>query len=193
MPRYTSPSVSPTSRARSPSPTRSRRRSLSTHSKPFPLRASSPAHSDSGKDVLKTSLVFLGVVGAASLAASKYWPKGILYGEKESWAQEAKEEVKHVMHGDKHRDRESRGRPRSAGHGDREMRHRRQPRVEIRDEVIVRRPDGRSMYLDTGWTEQPYDGRRERDRRRIVDTRDSRRSSDEPYYRREHRGLSQFD
>lgn len=34
---------------------------------------------------MKTSLVFLGSVAAATYAAHKFWPKGITYGEKEEW------------------------------------------------------------------------------------------------------------
>ncbi|KAI1861134.1 hypothetical protein JX265_009753 [Neoarthrinium moseri] len=37
---------------------------------------------------MKTSLVFLGSVAAATYAAHKYWPKGITYGEKEEWEEE---------------------------------------------------------------------------------------------------------
>ncbi|KAI1105692.1 hypothetical protein F4804DRAFT_331115 [Jackrogersella minutella] len=100
MPRYaSSPSSAPHAHASS----RSHRSSLSADSEQSRQHWPSSTDSDKGKDVLKTSLVFLGVVGAASVAAAKYWPKGILYGKKESWAQEAKEakeEAKHIMNGD---------------------------------------------------------------------------------------------
>ena len=103
MPRYSySPSLSPKSNRHSGS--HSHHRSLSTDSRYHRRRSPSPTNSDNGKDLLKTSMVFLGVVGAASIAASKFWPKGILYGEKESWAREAKEgldaqERERVSHG----------------------------------------------------------------------------------------------
>ncbi|ETS83414.1 hypothetical protein PFICI_05290 [Pestalotiopsis fici W106-1] len=41
---------------------------------------------------LKTSLVFLGSVAAATYAAHKYWPKGVTYGDKEDW--ELEKEIK---------------------------------------------------------------------------------------------------
>lgn len=37
------------------------------------------------ENVAKTSLVMLGVIGAASLAAHKFWPKGVTYGDKDDW------------------------------------------------------------------------------------------------------------
>jgi hypothetical protein len=40
------------------------------------------------KSALKTSLVFLGAVGAATFAAHKFWPKGVTYGNKEDWEEE---------------------------------------------------------------------------------------------------------
>lgn len=45
---------------------------------------------------LKTSLAFLGAVGAATYVASKYWPKGIIYGDKEEWEKE--DGAKHHHH-----------------------------------------------------------------------------------------------
>lgn len=45
----------------------------------------------------KTSLVMLGAIGAATLAAHKLWPKGVTYGEKEAWESEkdrAKDKLK---------------------------------------------------------------------------------------------------
>ncbi|KAI1409451.1 hypothetical protein F5Y13DRAFT_90365 [Hypoxylon sp. FL1857] len=172
--RYTSSSSS-TSHPRSTS--RSRRKSLSENSGPPRQHWPSPAHSDSGKDVLKTSLIFLGVVGAASVAATKYWPKGILYGEKESWAQEAKEEVKNIIRGDGSDNSEKKSR-RSRGtyHDDQDTSRLPPPRVDVRDEVVVRRPDGRSMYVDTGWIRRLDDGGSDRGGRRIIDRRGDRRS-----------------
>lgn len=41
---------------------------------------------------LKTSLVFLGSVAAATYAAHKFWPKGVTYGDKEDW--ELEKEIK---------------------------------------------------------------------------------------------------
>ncbi|KAI1338268.1 hypothetical protein F5Y15DRAFT_417317 [Xylariaceae sp. FL0016] len=53
-------------------------------------KAVSHSTEDKAKTVLKTSLAFLGVVGAASVVAHKYWPKGVLYGDKEEIATEKK-------------------------------------------------------------------------------------------------------
>ncbi|KAI0834537.1 hypothetical protein F5Y06DRAFT_157045 [Hypoxylon sp. FL0890] len=177
--RYTSPSGAPHSRSTS----RSRRRSSSENSGPQRRRWPSPAHSDSGKDVLKTSLIFLGVVGAASVAASKYWPKGILYSDKESWAQAAKEEVKHIVRGDgSDNSEEHRRRPRGTHHDDHDIRHRPPSRVDIRDEiVVVRRPDGRIIYVDIGWVRSLDEGDSDRGRRRTINRPDARRFSDWPY------------
>ncbi|KAI1477266.1 hypothetical protein F4774DRAFT_411984 [Daldinia eschscholtzii] len=137
MPRYTSPS----SRSQDSTSTSTRRGSQ---------RSRPQEHSDNKEDVLKASLVFLGAVGAASFAASKLWPKGILYGEKESWAQEAKKEVKHAMGKDKPSNRENRGRPQSTGRGNVDQRRQRPPIIETQDGIIITRPGRRSMYVDTG-------------------------------------------
>ncbi|KAI1642476.1 uncharacterized protein F4817DRAFT_320743 [Daldinia loculata] len=145
MPHYTpsSPSPSQTPHPRSSSCSRC---NTSTNTQKGRQRPRSPSHSDKRKDALKTSLVFLGAVGAASLAASKLWPKGILYGEKESWAQEAKEEVKHALGGNKPDNKENRRRTRSVGHGSGGSRRQQLPRVEMRDEIVAERPGHRSMY-----------------------------------------------
>ncbi|KAB5513351.1 hypothetical protein GE09DRAFT_1231975 [Coniochaeta sp. 2T2.1] len=123
MPTYHSPSSSPSrsprssvsppprrrsngarsrSRRRSPSPSssisRSRSRSRSASRSrtqrlrdKFPEDGLSEAKSES---IVKTSLVFLGAVGAATLAAHKFWPKGITYGEKEEWECVEKKKVR---------------------------------------------------------------------------------------------------
>ncbi|KAI6087275.1 hypothetical protein F4821DRAFT_116847 [Hypoxylon rubiginosum] len=197
MPRHRSPSPSPAPQRRSLSRYPQSKRSLSIN--PQPRRrgssSSSESHSDTGKDVLKTSLVFLGAIGAASLAASKFWPKGILYGDKESWAHEAKEHVKHAVgkDGSSHR---SHRRRRSDGHDDHDTRHRR--RAVIRDEVVVTRPDGKRMYVDTGWNRHSYDDESRRSSRsseHIFDARGRERgdSQDDYYEPREARGRSHAD
>ncbi|KAI0105627.1 hypothetical protein F4776DRAFT_668592 [Hypoxylon sp. NC0597] len=178
--RYTSSSPSSVSDPRSTPG--SRRKSFSENSQPPRQRGSSPTHSGDGKNALKTSLIFLGVVGAASVAASKYWPKGIIYGEKESWAQEVKKEVKNIVRGDGSSSSvEQRSRSREARHNNPNTRRGLPPRVDIRDEVVVRRPDGRSMYVNTGWFRCPDDGGSDRGRRRIIDRRGGRRFGESPY------------
>ncbi|KAI1444994.1 hypothetical protein F5Y02DRAFT_142812 [Annulohypoxylon stygium] len=180
MPRYTSssPSISPTTRTYT-SPN-SHRSSLSSDSGPPRQRRPPPAHSDSGKDILKTSLVFLGVIGAASIAASRYWPKGVLYGEKETWAREAKE-VKHIMKGD----RNYRRRSHDIGHGDPEaFRHRRHSHVSMRDEPVAPGPSDRNMYAGPSPTRSDDDGSSQSGRR-VVDPREKRRFNDEPLRSRE--------
>ncbi|KAI1396137.1 hypothetical protein F4819DRAFT_151231 [Hypoxylon fuscum] len=166
MPRHRAPSPAPYSRSASPS----RQRSLSAHPQPKHKTSSSPpAQSDLGNDVLKTSLVFLGAIGAASYAASKYWPKGILYGDKESWAHEVKEGVKHAVgHGDGRSEHRQHRRHRSVGYDDPDTRRRRQARVEVRDEFVATKPDGRKMYVDAGWDRHSGEERNYYDRRRNV-------------------------
>ncbi|OIW22793.1 hypothetical protein CONLIGDRAFT_687208 [Coniochaeta ligniaria NRRL 30616] len=125
MPTYHSPSSSPSrsprssispprrthnrsrSRRRTPSPSssfsRSPSRSRSRSSSPSrtkKLRSKLPSDglSDSkSESIVKTSLVFLGAVGAATLAAHKFWPKGITYGEKEEWECERKKEARRAV------------------------------------------------------------------------------------------------
>ncbi|KAI2612329.1 uncharacterized protein GGS25DRAFT_474891 [Hypoxylon fragiforme] len=180
MPRYRSQSRSPSSSFSSDSyarsPSRSHHRSLSmdspSHHHHRHRGSTSSSHTHSTKDKLKTSLVILGAIGAASLAASKLWPKGILYGEKESWAHEAKEEVKHALHRGGSDDSERRRRTRSTGHADHDTRRRRSQRVEIRDEVVAIKPDGRQRYVDTGWVRSPDGSRDYHSRRPIVESRD---------------------
>ncbi|KAI0097164.1 hypothetical protein F4814DRAFT_434580 [Daldinia grandis] len=133
MPLY-APSSPSSSRTPYPRSSSCSRCNTSTNTQQGRQRPRSASHSNERKDVLKASLVFLGAVGAASLFASKLWPKGILYGEKESWAQEAKEEVKHALGRDKPDNRENRRRTRSASHGGGGSRRHQPPRVEIRDE-----------------------------------------------------------
>ncbi|KAI1639182.1 hypothetical protein F4809DRAFT_175244 [Biscogniauxia mediterranea] len=100
MPRYITPSPS-TSRSRSRSRSYSYSRSQSSFRRGRSIDSSyrgrqtrspsssvspSAAHDAKEKTVVKSSLAFLGAIGAASLIANKYWPKGVLYGEKEEWA-----------------------------------------------------------------------------------------------------------
>jgi len=75
MPRYVSPSPSPPRRRRKGSPSSSSKSS------------SGPSASASVKreSLVKTSLVFLGSIVAATFCAHKFWPKGVTYGDKEEW------------------------------------------------------------------------------------------------------------
>ncbi|KAI1799158.1 hypothetical protein F4811DRAFT_545305 [Daldinia bambusicola] len=154
MPRYTSPS----SRSQDNTSTSTRQGSQRTRSQ---------EHSDNKEDVLKTSLVFLGAIGAASLAASKLWPKGILYGEKESWAQEAKKEVKHAMGEDQPNHGQNYRRTQSAGRGYADQRRQRPPIIETEDGIMITRPGHRSMYVDTGRIRQFHEAGNDRGRRRL--------------------------
>ncbi|KAI1206638.1 uncharacterized protein F4807DRAFT_228454 [Annulohypoxylon truncatum] len=186
MPRYTSssPSVSPTSHTYTSSNSNSHRSSVSSDSGSPRQRRPPPVHSDSGKDILKTSLVFLGVIGAASIAASRYWPKGVLYGPKESWAQEAKdakEDVKHIMKGD----RDHRRRSHNSSHGDQDSPRRRPPHVSMRDAPVAPGPTNRNMYVGAAPARQSDDDGSNQSRRRIVDPRERRRFSEEPLRSRE--------
>ncbi|KAI0378656.1 hypothetical protein F5Y04DRAFT_142983 [Hypomontagnella monticulosa] len=138
-------------------------------------------------------MVFLGVVGAASIAASKFWPKGILYGEKESWAQEAKEGVKHALGKGKSDDREARRRSRSIGASERDGRRRRPHRLEVRNEVVAAKPDGRATYVDTGWVPRSSEDDTDRSRRRHADFRDGKRFGAESYGSGGFRGSSYAD
>ena len=74
MPRYETPSPSPP-------PPRRRKRAPSSSS------SSQPSASASIKEesLVKTSLVFLGSIVAATFCAHKFWPKGVTYGDKEDW------------------------------------------------------------------------------------------------------------
>src|SRR4051812_44825483 len=76
MPRYVTPSPSP--------PPGRRKRSPSLSPKPS---SSGPSTSDSVKkeSLVKTSLLFLGSVVAATFCAHKFWPRGVMYGDKEEW------------------------------------------------------------------------------------------------------------
>ncbi|KAH9986477.1 hypothetical protein F4779DRAFT_305043 [Xylariaceae sp. FL0662B] len=158
MARYISPSPSPAPRSRSPSS--SSRRPRSPLSLPKTQRRSpSPLpdclDKDKAKDALKASLVFLGAYGAASLVANKFWPKGTLYGEKESWAHEAKDKVKHAVRGHPKDDSDHRRRrPQSACGNDqrrgsnlyRKSGHRRPPTIEMGGEVFAPRAAYRRTY-----------------------------------------------
>ncbi|KAI0127752.1 hypothetical protein BJ170DRAFT_595613 [Xylariales sp. AK1849] len=113
---------------------------------------------------MKTSLVFLGSVAAATYAAHKFWPKGITYGEKEEWECEKKEAAKKEKRAQKGEDPRGQGgsqqpgdsrlraddgrgardydRPRSS-RGRLELENgpiRRGERLEIEDVQVTRRP-----------------------------------------------------
>ncbi|KAJ4406476.1 hypothetical protein N0V82_010111 [Gnomoniopsis sp. IMI 355080] len=83
------------SRSRSRSRSRSTARTAkSTKSRiASALDTSNSTGKEKAENVLKTSLVMLGAIGAASYAAHKFWPKGITYGDKDDWetASEKKE------------------------------------------------------------------------------------------------------
>ncbi|KAI2602546.1 hypothetical protein GGR54DRAFT_623661 [Hypoxylon sp. NC1633] len=194
MPRYTSPSSSTSPQRPSP---RSHHQSLTVNSNSRRHHSPSPpTQSDKGKDALKTSLVFLGVIGATSLTVSKLWPKGILYGEKESWAQEAKEEAKRVMRKGRSDDTERhRRRPRSIGHDGQDAPRGRPPRAEARDDTVTTKPDGRRKYVDTRWYRHPNDGGSYRGRQRLADPQDSRKRDfdDDSYGSRRVRGSLYVD
>lgn len=49
------------------------------------------------ESAVKTSLIFLGAVGAATFAAHKFWPKGITYGDKEEWETKTEKKVKKAI------------------------------------------------------------------------------------------------
>ncbi|KAH8899073.1 hypothetical protein GQ53DRAFT_759274 [Thozetella sp. PMI_491] len=99
MPMYrTPPSTPPSSPPPSRSPSASRSRTYSKRSSKTNSRSRSSSQSSarshasrastttpSKESVIKTSLVFLGSVAAATFAAHKFWPKGITYGDKEEW------------------------------------------------------------------------------------------------------------
>lgn len=83
------------SRSRSRSTARTSKSTKSTKSRiASALDTSNSTGKEKAENVLKTSLVMLGAIGAASIAAHKFWPKGITYGDKDDWetAAEKKEE-----------------------------------------------------------------------------------------------------
>lgn len=83
------------SRSRSRSTARTSKSTKSTKSRiASALDTSNSTGKEKAENVLKTSLVMLGAIGAASLAAHKFWPKGITYGDKDDWetASEKKED-----------------------------------------------------------------------------------------------------
>ncbi|KAK7937896.1 uncharacterized protein PG986_014764 [Apiospora aurea] len=45
-------------------------------------------HKVKGSSTLKTSLMFLGSVAAATYVANRFWPRGITYGDKEAWEED---------------------------------------------------------------------------------------------------------
>lgn len=75
------------SRSRSRSRTRSRSRSEGGEHK-----------SSKHKDLLKSSAGLLAGIGIASYVAHKFWPKGVMYGDKEDW--ETTRKVVHKREGD---------------------------------------------------------------------------------------------
>lgn len=58
----------------------------STTAKDHPKEGSSDRSSSSS--ALKTSLVFLGSVAAATYVANRFWPRGVTYGDRERWEEE---------------------------------------------------------------------------------------------------------
>lgn len=93
-----SPTRSP-SRSRSRSHTRQSRRSASSSrqrsrssssydsqaSRPARRRSTSSSRHGKHRELLKTSAGLLAGIGIASYVAHKFWPKGIMYGDKEEW------------------------------------------------------------------------------------------------------------
>lgn len=66
------------------------------------LDTSNSTGQEKAENVVKTSLVMLGAIGAASLAAHKFWPKGITYGDPDDWEvahEKKKEEDKKKLKG----------------------------------------------------------------------------------------------
>ncbi|KUI60368.1 hypothetical protein VP1G_07576 [Cytospora mali] len=99
--RTRSPSRASRARSYSRSPSSSPSRSLRASSKrrnplAHVLDTSASTKSEKAENIAKTSLVMLGAIGAATLAAHKLWPKGVTYGEKEEWECE-KEKAKDKM------------------------------------------------------------------------------------------------
>ncbi|CAJ2506716.1 Uu.00g079020.m01.CDS01 [Anthostomella pinea] len=195
MPRYTSPSPA-TSRSSSPSgPRRSRSAQPARHRR----RRSPTPEGRTHKDALKTSLVFLGAVGAASLVAQKYWPKGFIYGEAEHFEEKAKKKVnqiKHAVLGDSHDDERERGRRRKSTHepdyyseDDRYREcggHRQKSRLELEGLMGTSLPPGRHRYAegDRGRHHGDGAGRRSRhvddDRYELRDMRYTERQAPRP-------------
>ncbi|KAI0166206.1 hypothetical protein GGR57DRAFT_496480 [Xylariaceae sp. FL1272] len=184
-----SPAYSSEAYSRSPSPirlrSRSRSRSVRFEQPEHRSRKTSPSRTkteDKADAVLKTSLVFLGAVGAATLAAHKLWPKGVIYGDKEE------------EHEEKEKKRERRDRTEVSDSG-RKSHHRRSEddlqrsrprRYEDRPiqeqrlyetEYVATRP--RSMdqriFIETG--RSPYPG----DEREMFGVGQSRRSRRDEY------------
>ncbi|KAH6661160.1 hypothetical protein BKA67DRAFT_654295 [Truncatella angustata] len=141
---------------------------------------------------LKTSLVFLGSVAAATYAAHKFWPKGVTYGEKEEWEIEKairKEKKKAAERAGDGRN----GEPSSRGDDRRDIEERRRdrdydrprsslgrlgiegvPRRADLDEVIlVRRPVSVNRGQH-GTTTMSVDGSRTGDARRAQYVEDNR-------------------
>lgn len=111
--------------------------------------------------MVKTSLVFLGAVGAATLAAHKFWPKGVTYGEKEEWETKQERKVRKAM-----REEEEDGGKRGAG-DDRSSTTSGSRGGRERDG-----PGGRER--DTDW-DRDRQGERERDGPRHRDSRERER------------------
>ncbi|KAH9899067.1 hypothetical protein F4778DRAFT_742027 [Xylariomycetidae sp. FL2044] len=168
MPQHTSPPYPPSPNSPTYSRPGSRSRSSSRPGRSHSVgatprrrqRSNSPSTkpSDKTKTILGTSLVFLGAVGAASIVANKYWPKGITYGEKEDWARE--DNKRRSSH--KHHRHETRGRasiprggsahdlgryPDEARYIDRDV-GRRDSRPVIVDDVMYSSRPGSSLQRD---------------------------------------------
>ncbi|KAI8626074.1 hypothetical protein F5Y19DRAFT_231502 [Xylariaceae sp. FL1651] len=173
MSRAPSPSYSSEAYSRSPSPSRHRPRSQSTRSEPYRRRRSpSPTSEDKIEAALKTSLVFLGAVGAATLVAHKFWPKGIIYGESEEYGEKEK-------HNGEARERTKRAH-RGEGGGNRSR-----GRHYGRPEEVPHAPD-RHRYEDVSYQRESVyapeyilPGSRPVDQRRIIETSRGRHPEDE--------------
>jgi hypothetical protein len=130
------------------SPSRSRSRSTSSSR---PTRPPSAGGRSNKESLFKASLAFLGSIVLATLCANRFWPKGILHGDKEEWEVE---EIKHV----KRRLHDERDRMRDHAYGGLQPQH----RTRYADE---RRSGNRVVYYE--------DGPPERSSSRRVDSRAS--------------------
>lgn len=109
---------------------------------PSTSKSSSPSRSDrphrryeepeKPESLIKSSLVFLGSVAAATLCAHRFWPKGFTYGEKEDW--EVEQELRHRNGHHRHSSRR--------GDGDEKDKHRRRDRGARREGYRRRSSNG---------------------------------------------------
>ncbi|KAB5559536.1 hypothetical protein GE09DRAFT_59790 [Coniochaeta sp. 2T2.1] len=168
-----------TSRSRSRSRPRSASRSRTQRLRDkFPDDGLSEAKSES---IVKTSLVFLGAVGAATFAAHKFWPKGITYGEKEEWECVEKKKVRVAIRDaeDGERRRASRGGREDMGAG-RDNGGRGDGRRGIAAAAGARGAAGYAASSSSGGSRGDREGGRERERDRgrdmyMIDERNSGR------------------